>query len=102
LDAIPAVDVTSHSVSLEDVVFDAFDGSFVRLSQASDALIRRLRDAIRPFYTPVYGDNQGLSWLRDDALVIGYVTSGSAYASPSRSSTPANSSTTSSTAFRYW
>ena len=47
LDAIPPVDVTSHSVSLEDLIFETFGGSFVRLSQASDALIRRLRDAIR-------------------------------------------------------
>ena len=67
---------------LKDVVFDTFDGSFTRLSEASPQLIRNLRDAIRPIYNPEYGDADGLPWLNDGDLIIGYVSESGAYAYP--------------------
>ncbi len=82
LDAVPAVDLEVHSVPLEEVVFDTFDGGFTRLSDASQRLMRSLRDAIRPIYNPRYGAVDGLTWLRDSDLVIGYESGGSAYAYP--------------------
>ncbi|MFQ5691919.1 MAG: DUF3179 domain-containing (seleno)protein, partial [Nitrospinota bacterium] len=82
LDAVPDVDTTRHSVDLKDVVFDTFNGSFVRLSRAPTGLIRALRDAIRPIYRPVYGGADGLPWLRDADWVIAYVSKGVAYAYP--------------------
>ena len=82
LDAVPMVDLSKHSVPVEDVVFDTFDSSFVRLSDASERLMRLLKDAIKPIYNPGYGDSMGLSWLGDGDLVIGYATNGSAYAYP--------------------
>ena len=54
LDAVPPVDTTAHTVGLEDVVFDTFDGGFVSLSRAEPSPIRRLRDALRPVSHPGY------------------------------------------------
>ena len=82
LDAVPIVDLTTHSVPLEEVVFDTFDGRSVRLDVASERLIERLRDAIKPIYNPGYGDANGLPWLRDSDLVIGYMSESGAYAYP--------------------
>lgn len=82
LDAVPIVDLTTHSVPLEEVVFDTFDGRSVRLNVASQPLIERLRDAIKPIYNPRYGDANGLPWLRDSDLVIGYMSESDAYAYP--------------------
>ena len=82
LDAVPIVDLTTHSVPLEEVVFDTFDGRSVRLDVASRRLIERLRDAIKPIYNPGYGDANGLPWLRDSDLVIGYMSESGAYAYP--------------------
>ena len=82
LAAVPTVDLGKHSVPLEDVVFDTFDGRSKRLSVAPEQLIESLRDAIRPIYNPGYGSAQDLPWLRDNDLVIGYVSKGDAYAYP--------------------
>ena len=79
---VPMVDLSVHSVPLEDVLFDTFDGRFVRLSEAPDRLIVSLRDALRPIYTPQYGDSEALPWLRDDDLVIGYEAEEKAFAYP--------------------
>lgn len=76
----PPVDLSSHSVPLEDVVFDTFDGGFLRLPDSSEAERRRLRDVIRPVYEPRYGES--LSWLEGDDLVIGYVGDKRPYAFP--------------------
>lgn len=67
---------------LEDVVFDTFNGSFVRLSDATPQLIERLRDVIRPIHEPQYEGPEGGIWLRDDDLIIGYEGETSAYAYP--------------------
>ena len=82
LEEVPPVDLTRHSVPLEDVVFDTFRGGFVRLSEAQPSLILRLRDALKPIYNPRYGDTDGLPWLEDYDLVIGYATDAGAYAYP--------------------
>ena len=47
LDAVPQVDVSVHSVALEEIVFDTFDGRFTRLTVAPEWLIEQLRDVIR-------------------------------------------------------
>ena len=69
----PSVDRTVHSVPLDSVVFDTSNGGFVRLSDASEGVIDRLRDAIRPIYQPHYDDPEGGGWLDEEDLVIGYV-----------------------------
>jgi hypothetical protein len=79
----PDLNTDIRSVALEDIVFDTFDGSSRRLSEADNALIERLRDAIRPVYTPQYEDVSGGDWLSPDDTVLGYVgESGQAYAYP--------------------
>lgn len=81
----PPVDTTIHGVPLEDIVFDTFDGNFVRLSDASSATIERLRDAILPIYEPRYDDLGGGDWIRSEDTVLGFVSeSGVAYAYPIR------------------
>ena len=82
LKAVPMVDLSIHSVPVEEVVFDTFDGRFARLSVASQGLIEDSRDRINPIYNPTYGDAQGLPWLEDDDLVVGYISNKSAYAYP--------------------
>ncbi|MFQ5913392.1 MAG: DUF3179 domain-containing protein [Nitrospinota bacterium] len=85
LDAVPEVDRSRRGVPLDEVVFDTFDGGFVRLSGAPKGLIRSLRDAIRPIYAPTYskpGGVRSLPWLRDDDLIIGFAPQAGAYAYP--------------------
>lgn len=72
-----------HSVDLKDIVFDTFDGSSTRLSAASNDLIERLRDAIKPIYSAQYDDVSGGGWLTPDDTILGYVSDeGQAYAYP--------------------
>lgn len=82
LNAVPAADLSKHSVPLEAVIFDTFDGFSVRLPRASQERIESLRDAIKPIYNPGYGDAGGLPWLKDRDSVIGYESNGNAYAYP--------------------
>ena len=79
---IPLVDTSIHSVPLNEVVFDTFNGGFARLSEADGDLIEDLRDAITPIYDPVYGDSDGLEWLQASDLVIGYESEDGTYAYP--------------------
>lgn len=76
------MDTSIHSVPLEDVVFDTFDGGATRLSEATPPLIERLRDAIRPIYQPRYEGPEGGRWLDPNDLVIGYAGETAAYAYP--------------------
>lgn len=81
----PKLDTSIASVSLDDVLFDTFDGGSVQLSQADDQLIDRLRGRIKPIYEPIYDSVDGGDWLKDDDLILGYVSeSGSAFAYPVR------------------
>ena len=83
LPAPPVLNRDIHSVDLKDIVFDRFDGSTTRLSAASNALIERLRDAIKPIYSAQYDDVSGGEWLTPDDTILGYVSDdGQAYAYP--------------------
>ena len=78
------VDLTKHSVPLEDVFFDTFDGGSVRLSDSTPELRARLLDAIPPIDNPVYETRESTDWLSDDDLVVGYVAGEQPYAYPFR------------------
>ncbi|HJP19011.1 MAG: hypothetical protein CMD96_02130 [Gammaproteobacteria bacterium] len=78
----PPVDKSIRSVRISDIVFDTFDGGSVPLSRASDSLISRLRDAIRPIYEPVYEGPEGGAWLAAKDFVIGYASKDEAFAYP--------------------
>ena len=83
--ALPPLDIEMHTVPTEEVYFDTFDGRSRRLTEADEALIARLRDAIPPIYAPLYERAEGGDWLGDRDLVIGYVgEGGQAYAYPHR------------------
>ena len=60
LSLVPSVNLSRNSVPLEDVVFDTFDGGFVRLSDAKFLQIEELRDVIKPICAPGYGDIDAL------------------------------------------
>ena len=79
---LPQVDTSIHSVPLGSVVFDTFDGGFLRLSEADSRTIEQLRDFIRPIYLPRYDGPEGGDWLLPTGLVIGYVGQKAAYAYP--------------------
>ena len=78
----PDVDVSLHSVPLNEIYFDTFDGGSVPLSESTADLRLRLLDAIPPIDRPVYGDASAGVWLAPDDLVLGYVAGGQAYAYP--------------------
>jgi hypothetical protein len=80
--APPDVDMTIHSVPLEEVFFDTFDGGAVPLSDSTPALRERLLDAIPPIDEPIYDPVSGGDWLAPTDLVLGYVAGGQAYAYP--------------------
>lgn len=84
-DGPATVDLSRHSVPLEDIHLDTFDGGSVPLSEADPALIERLHDAIPPLDDPPYVRGRTVDWLADDDLVIGVVDSeGGAWAWPHR------------------
>lgn len=78
----PDVDVSAHSVPLEEIYFDTFDGGAVPLSESTPELRARLLDAIPPIDDPVYEDASGGDWLNPSDPVLGYVAGGQAYAYP--------------------
>lgn len=78
----PEVDLSSHSVPLDDVHFDTFDGGSVPLSESTPELRARLLDAIPPIDRPVYGDVSASDWLAPNDLVVGYIAGGETYAYP--------------------
>ena len=85
LDAIPAVDTSQHSVPLEDIYFDTFRGvnRAVPLTEADEALILSLRDAIPPIYQPVFETATAANdWLNNRDIVLGYADGDEAYAYP--------------------
>ncbi len=80
--APPDVDQSLHSVPLEEVYFDTFDGGAVPLSDSTAELRSRLLDAIPPIDLPVYGEVGAGDWLESDDLVLGYTAGSQAYAYP--------------------
>ncbi|MFQ5690967.1 MAG: DUF3179 domain-containing protein [Gemmatimonadota bacterium] len=83
---VPQPDTTRHSVPLQGIVFDTFlpTGKAVPLTEASPALIERLRDAIPPLHHPRYESAHDAFWLRDGDMVIGYASGEKAWAFPVR------------------
>ena len=85
LDSVPPLDLSRATVEAADVVYDTFDGSFIAVDRASDAEVRRLRDAIRPIYDPQYQTaEQAEGWLSDRDRVIGVEADGVAFAYPTK------------------
>ena len=75
------LDVSRHTVPLEDIYFDTFDGSYLPFLDADEAVIERLRDVIPPLVSPKYVT--GGRWMDADDLVIGYESDdGNAWAYP--------------------
>ncbi|HZD22162.1 MAG TPA: DUF3179 domain-containing protein [Acidimicrobiia bacterium] len=79
---VPDVDTSLHSVPLDLILFDTFDGRAVALTDSTPELRGRLLDAIPPIDDPVYQDSADGDWLQPDDLVLGYVTTEQAYAYP--------------------
>ncbi len=85
LSAVPLVDTAKRSVELKDVIFDTFNGSFVRLSDADEGTIRRLQDRIPPIYATAYESADLASeWLDERDRVIGFEVGSEAFAYPIR------------------
>ncbi|MFQ5780648.1 MAG: DUF3179 domain-containing protein [Nitrospiria bacterium] len=80
--SVPMVDTSKANVPLDQIYFDTFGRGAVPLSQASEALILRLRDAIPPLTHPKYGSAKEGDWLTPDDLVIGYADGDEATAYP--------------------
>jgi len=78
----PDIDMGRHSVPLEDIHFDTFDGGSVPLSESTPQLRARLLDAIPPIDDPVYGDASAGDWLEPNDLVMGFVGDDQTYAYP--------------------
>ena len=82
-DELPETDLETRIVDLDDVVFNTFDGRFLRLSDADPEQIERLRDAIPPIERPRYVSPEEVTVLGDDGLVLGVVAAnGQPYAYP--------------------
>lgn len=83
---VPDVDVTQHSVPLDQIYFDTFQpiNRAVPLSQAPPDLIERLRDVIPPIHNPKYESAVEATWLDDQDVVIGYASGGQSWAYPLR------------------
>lgn len=82
---VAGTDLGRHTVPLEQVLFDTFDGGMLPLSQATEAQVLRLRDAIRPVWNPRYDSGQAAGrWLAQDDLLVAYVAGGVALAYPVR------------------
>ncbi len=70
-------------VSADDIIFDTFDGGSVSLSDADEATIARLLDAIPPIDDPAYESVDEADWLVGDDVVLGYIDlNGEAWAFP--------------------
>ena len=81
--SLPETDLSQHTVPLEDIHFDTFDGGSVSLARATLEDFEALRDQIPPIEQPVYVDAGDIDILEDDDLILGYVTeTGQAYAYP--------------------
>lgn len=78
----PEVDMSQHSVPLDQIYFDTFDGNSVPLSESTPELRERLLDAIPPIDKPEYGTSEEGDWLSPDDPVLGYVAGDQAYAYP--------------------
>ena len=85
LAAVPQLDISHHTVPLEDIIFDTFrrTNRAVPLPDADPDLIVSLRDAIPPIYNPIFepADEAG-QWLRESDIILGYADSDETFAYP--------------------
>ncbi len=82
---LAGTNIALHSVPLSDVHFDTFNGSYLPLSEADEASILRLRDAIPPVWKPKYTDVAAADrWLNETDMVVGYVDGDEALAYPTK------------------
>ena len=65
-------DAGISSVSPSDIFFDTFDGRYIPLSKIRSEEIVRLRDRIRPIYSPKFVDKSEMDWLYPNDRVIIY------------------------------
>ncbi|MBI3961414.1 MAG: DUF3179 domain-containing protein [Deinococcus sp.] len=79
-----AVDLSLHSVPLEDIVIDTFYGGFIRLSNATPADIERFRDAIPPIDQPKFIPAREAYGVLERDLIIGVADEGDVRAYPFR------------------
>lgn len=81
---IPDVDRAKSVVPAEDIYFDTFQrfDRIVPLSDADEALILRLRDAIPPIYNPKFELAESADWMESGDLVVGYAQGDVAVAYP--------------------
>lgn len=71
---LAGTNIARHSVPLDEIYIDTFNGSSVRLSEASEATVLRFRDVIPPIDAPKYTDvTEADRWLADDDTIVGYV-----------------------------
>jgi len=78
----PDVDMTIHSVPLDEIYFDTFDGGSVTLADSTPEIRSALLDAIPPIDEPVYNWAQQGDWLEPTDLIVGYMSGDQAYAYP--------------------
>ncbi len=79
------VDTSLHSVPLEDIVFDTFGqgpAAFLKLTDATDEDIIRVRDRIPPLNDPQYTTIEVVDFLDPTDLVLSYSSEGKHYAYP--------------------
>jgi len=82
---LAGTNIAVHSVALEDVHFDTFNGPSVPLSTISESMVLQLRDAIPPIESPKYTSvAQADQWLRAGDFVVGYVDGDETFAYPVR------------------
>ena len=81
---ITVVDTSIASVPLDQIAFDTFDGSFVRLADATDELILFLQDRIPPLDNPEYVGADEVDYLHPNDLLLGYSPGEEHYAYPFR------------------
>ena len=78
----PTIDMTVHSVPLDEIIFDTFDGGSITLADSTSEIREALLDVIPPIDDPMYGSPEVGNWLEPDDLVLGYVAANVAYAYP--------------------
>ncbi|MEN8240034.1 MAG: DUF3179 domain-containing protein, partial [Actinomycetota bacterium] len=78
----PDVDTSLHSVPLDEIYFDTFDGGSITLADSTPEIREALLDAIPPIDDPTYGPPEQGDWLDPSDLVLGYEGTDSAYAYP--------------------
>jgi len=77
------VDISRFEVPLDEIIFDTFDGGSVALTEATEAQVQALLNAIPPIVNPTYETDP--TWLTDDDLVLTMVDAdGQAWAWPHR------------------